>query len=67
VSKYGRHEARPGAIVTELLRLSHDLQEAHRRIDRLTEIIEEDNYNSLLMALMVLYDETAETSTTTNQ
>lgn len=30
-----------GAIVSVLLRLSHELQEAMERIDRLTEIIEE--------------------------
>lgn len=30
-----------GAIVAELLRLSHELQEAIERIERLTEIIEE--------------------------
>ena len=29
-----------GAIVSELLRLSHELQEARERIERLTEIIE---------------------------
>lgn len=30
-----------GAIVAELLRLSHELQEAQERIERLTKIIEE--------------------------
>ena len=30
-----------GAIVAELLRLSHELQDATARIERLTEIIEE--------------------------
>jgi len=30
-----------GAIVAELLRLSHELQEANERIERLTEMVEE--------------------------
>ena len=31
-----------GAIIAELLRLSHELQTAQERIDRLTEIIEQE-------------------------
>ena len=37
-----------GAIVAELLRLSHELQEAHSRIDNLTNILEG---NEILIAI----------------
>jgi hypothetical protein len=43
-----------GAVVAELLRLSHELQEANERIERLTELYED------IQRLTELYEELGE-------